>query len=102
VPEGTQKHCLFVLDVPEGPILCPLALPADATVSAALMQARQQLQDRSIEVAIDWEGATIGVWGVRCERHSVPRDGDRIEVYRPLATDPRDRRRLKARATRRS
>jgi hypothetical protein len=102
LPEAAQKHCLLALDVPEGPILCPLVLPVDATIAAALVQARQQLQERQIEAAVDWESAAIGMWGVRCERQRVPRDGDRIEVYRSLSADPRHRRRLRARAARRS
>jgi uncharacterized protein len=97
-----RKLCLLTVDVADGPILCSLALPAEATVAAALVQARQQLQDQGIHAEIDWDGAAVGVWGVRCERSAVPRDGDRIELYRPLSADPRQRRRLRARAARRS
>jgi putative ubiquitin-RnfH superfamily antitoxin RatB of RatAB toxin-antitoxin module len=92
---------LLALDVPQGPILCPLSLPADATIAAALLQARGQLQEMGIDAGIDWESATTGVWGVRCERNKVPRDGDRIELYRPLTADPRHRRRQRVRAARR-
>jgi putative ubiquitin-RnfH superfamily antitoxin RatB of RatAB toxin-antitoxin module len=91
----------LALDAPEGPILCPLTLPAAAAISAALLQARRQLQDMGIDTGIDWEGAATGIWGVRCERNTVPRDGDRIELYRSLTADPRDRRRRRVRAARR-
>ena len=99
--ESLRKHCLLALDAEPGPILCPLSLPVDATIGAALLQARRQLQAQGIEVAIDWDGAATGLWGVRRERGAVPRDGDRIEVYRPLLVDPRRRRRQRAAVTRR-
>jgi putative ubiquitin-RnfH superfamily antitoxin RatB of RatAB toxin-antitoxin module len=37
-----------------------------------------------------------GVWGKRVERSYVVRDGDRVELYRPLENEPREARRLKA------
>lgn len=97
MPDSDHKHCLLALDGPRGPILCALTLPAEATIATALLLARRQLQERGIDEQIDWDGAATGIWGVRCERDTVPRDGDRIEVYLPLAADPRERRRQRAR-----
>lgn len=37
----------------------------------------------------------VGIFGKLVERSTVLREGDRIEVYRPLKADPRDRRRKK-------
>ena len=102
MPDGDHKLCLFALDDPQGPMLCALTLPADATIGTALLQARRQLQERGIDTGIDWDNAATGIWGVRCERDTVPRDGDRIEVYIPLAADPRERRRQRARTARRT
>jgi uncharacterized protein len=101
VPDSAHKSCLFAVDIPQGPVLIALMLPAAATVTAALQQARTQLHQRGIGAAIDWDGAAAGIWGVRCERDAVPRDGDRIELYRPLTADPRDRRRQRVRDARR-
>jgi len=42
------------------------------------------------------ETADVGVWGHSVERSHVVRDGDRIEIYRPLHMDPRDARRSRA------
>ena len=82
-------------------MLCELSLPLDATIGAALLQAHRQLQAQGIEAGIDWDSAATGLWGVRRERDAVPRDGDRIEVYRPLTVDPRRRRRQRAGEARR-
>lgn len=96
MPEGTGKRCLVALDATSGPELYWVDLPGDATVAAALVQARSQAGSDPAGTAIDWEGAATGIWGVRCERSAVPRDGDRIELYRPLPADPRQRRRQRA------
>ena len=42
------------------------------------------------------ETADVGVWGHSVERSHVVRDGDRIEIYRPLHMDPQDARRSRA------
>jgi putative ubiquitin-RnfH superfamily antitoxin RatB of RatAB toxin-antitoxin module len=34
-----------------------------------------------------------GIWGRPVDREHVLRDGDRLELYRPLLTDPREARR---------
>lgn len=39
----------------------------------------------------------IGVWGRPCRSDQPLRDGDRIELYRPLQIDPKDARRTRQR-----
>ena len=100
--EHEQKHCVVVVDAAQGPLLCEVLLPADATIAAALAQARDRLQPGGqVDAGIDWDGGATGIWGTRCERSTVPLPGDRIELYRPLAADPRQRRRQRVRAARR-
>ncbi len=41
----------------------------------------------------------IGVFGKLCELEEPVQAGDRIEIYRPLAADPKERRRQRARAS---
>ncbi len=43
-------------------------------------------------------GCAIGVWGREVAPGRVLAEGDRVEVLRPLAQDPRERRRRLARA----
>ena len=103
--EGANKRCLVAVDGPQGPLLCELVLAAEATIAVALAEARTQLepgpQAGCSAWAIDWEGSEVGLWGVRCGRQVVPRDGDRVELYRPLPDDPRQRRRQRVRGRRR-
>jgi len=63
-----------------------LQLPAGATVRDAL------------EAAGVGAGApAVGVFGKQVRLDTRLADGDRVEVYRPLALDPKERRRQRAR-----
>lgn len=42
----------------------------------------------------------LGIYGRRVEATHALRDGDRVEIYRPLKFDPRDARRAATRAAR--
>jgi putative ubiquitin-RnfH superfamily antitoxin RatB of RatAB toxin-antitoxin module len=86
------------VDGPQGPLLWDLVLDRKATIAVALAEARTQLEPGPQAGAIDWEAGVVGVWGVRCGRDVIPGDGDRIELYRPLPDDPRQRRRQRARS----
>lgn len=45
---------------------------------------------------IDLEKNAVGIWSRACKLDTVPVDGDRIEIYRPLIADPKEARRLRA------
>jgi uncharacterized protein len=100
VPEQAHLECLVAIDCPRGPLLVPVTLPVEASVAVALAQARGQILQAGIDAGVDWDGAAIGIFGVRCERSALPRAGDRIELYRPLPSDPRLSRRQRAGARR--
>jgi putative ubiquitin-RnfH superfamily antitoxin RatB of RatAB toxin-antitoxin module len=40
--------------------------------------------------------ARVGIWGRRCGLEDRLRDGDRVELYRPLTADPKEVRRRRA------
>ena len=40
----------------------------------------------------------VGIYGERAQYNTVLRDGDRVEIYRPLEVDPMQARRLRARS----
>lgn len=60
-----------------------LDLPQGATVADAL-------RGCGLAAAAD---ETVGVWGRRAELSQVLRDGDRVELVRPLQVDPKVARR---------
>jgi len=96
MPEATHKRCLVAIDAASGPLLIEVELAGDASVDTALALARAATQRARLACDVDWDAAAAGIWGRRCERTAVPRDGDRIELYRPLLADPRERRRRRA------
>ena len=71
-----EEQFLFVEEVPEG-----------ATVEQAL--AKSQLLKAFPDLNID----KVGIFGRVVNQDQVLQPMDRIEVYRPLKVDPRDRRR---------
>jgi putative ubiquitin-RnfH superfamily antitoxin RatB of RatAB toxin-antitoxin module len=66
-------------------------LPAGATAADALRACG--LLDELGSAAL--EGLALGVWGRVCAPTAVLRDGDRLELLRPLRVDPKDARRLR-------
>ncbi|WP_428423755.1 RnfH family protein [Methylibium sp.] len=47
--------------------------------------------------AIDLTVQRLGLWGRLCPPGELLRDGDRVELYRPLTVDPKEARRLRYR-----
>ena len=85
-----QVEVVFALA--EKQVLRAVELPEGATVAEAIDASR---------IAHQFPGADLGklqagVWSKPVERTCVVRDGDRVELYRPLKMDPREARRLKA------
>ena len=88
-----MKRCTVAYATPERQWLWVVTLPDSATVADALEQARAQ----AAGLEVPWN-ADVGVFGELCDRAAVPREGDRIEIYRPLKADPKESRRERAKA----
>ncbi len=88
-----MKRCLVVYALPDRQFQWQVTLTDADTVAAALAQAREQAG----EVAVPWD-SQVGIFGALCDRNAVPRDGDRIEIYRPLKADPKESRRERVKA----
>ena len=43
------------------------------------------------------DGHRVGIFGVEVSQQATLADGDRVEIYRPLAFDPKEARRARAR-----
>jgi putative ubiquitin-RnfH superfamily antitoxin RatB of RatAB toxin-antitoxin module len=107
--ETGTKRCVVAYAAREHQYLWTVDLHERATIADALEVARglaaatlttaatrQELQE------VPWDTAPVGIFGEPRERQDVPHDGDRIEIYRPLLGDPRQRRREKVRRDRRA
>lgn len=68
-------------------------LAPGATVEAAIR--RSGLLERFPEIDLVRNG--VGVYGRRARLEDRVEDGDRVEIYRPLAADPKEARRARAR-----
>ena len=66
-----------------------LALPEGATARDAVLASGWPQAAGAGEPA----ASELGVWGRRCAPEQVLREGDRVEVYRPLLVDPKVARR---------
>lgn len=73
------RHCVQI----------DLKLPAGAQVIEAIRQSGVLLG--LADEATD--ALQTGVWGRKCPHDGVLRDGDRVELYRPLKVDPKVARR---------
>lgn len=72
---------------------CTLSLPVGSTLAHAVSLARAQS-----DWPEGWDEArcnslTPGLWGRKAEWQTVLREGDRVELYRPLRVDPKVARR---------
>jgi uncharacterized protein len=81
---------------PQGAIQGTYELPAAATVGDALRAAGAD----PAFLGIDLEGSPIGVFGAPARREQPLWPGDRVEVYRPLALDPKAARRARVQQAR--
>lgn len=92
-----SKRCWVAYATHERQYLWEVELPAGASVRDALGAARRAAGPDADSAPIPWEEATVGIFGQPCERSAIPRDGDRIELYRALLNDPKQARRERAR-----
>lgn len=84
-----------VLALPQAQPVVELTLPEGATLADALAAA-------GFTAPSGLEAFDVGIWSRRCPPETVLREGDRVEVYRPLEADAKAQRRSRAasRATR--
>jgi putative ubiquitin-RnfH superfamily antitoxin RatB of RatAB toxin-antitoxin module len=64
-----------------------LSLTVGSTVADAI---------RNAEIPVDAQAARVGIFGRVVDPATLLRDGDRVEIYRPLKIDPKEARRRRA------
>ncbi len=78
--------------LPDKQIIVPIKLGAGATVAMAIATSNILLKFPQIDLARN----RVGIFGKLAKLDSVLREGDRVEIYRPLIADPKDARRKRA------
>jgi len=69
-----------------------LQMPADSTIEAAIRQSGFLERFPEIDLATN----KVGIFGKASAPSVELRDGDRIEIYRPLIADPKEARKKRA------
>ncbi len=77
---------------PEQQVIVTVAMEEGATVEAAIKTSG--LLELFPEIVLSELKA--GIFGVACKLDQLVREGDRIEIYRPLVHDPKEARRQRA------
>jgi len=92
-PAG-RKRCTVAYATRERQYLWSVELPLAACIDDAIAAARAAAgRGGDTSGAVPWDSAAVGIFGEPRERGAAFSDGDRIELYRPLRRDPRERRR---------
>ena len=77
---------------PDRQELRALQLPQNASVREAISASRLP----ELFPEIDLDNGKVGIFGRLVPMNGSLRDGDRVEIYRPLVCDPRETRRRRA------
>ncbi|HHO68738.1 MAG TPA: RnfH family protein [Gammaproteobacteria bacterium] len=85
-------HVEVAYALPHEQVILPLKLPAGST----LMQAIEQSGILERFPDIDLSRQKVGIFGKLKKPDQVLRDGDRVEIYRPLIADPKEVRKQRA------
>lgn len=78
--------------LPDSAFIADVTLAAGSTLRQAVELSGLLRQHPSIDLTVQ----KIGVFGKIKPHDAVLRDGDRVEVYRPLQADPKETRRRRA------
>lgn len=77
---------------PDKQLLLKIEVPAGCTVAEAIE--RSGIREEFPEMVLDLDA--VGLFGRKVPADTVLRDGDRIEIYRPLIADPKEMRKQRA------
>jgi uncharacterized protein len=77
---------------PEEQVIVTINVPQGTTVGQAVILSG--LLERFPEIS--QSELKTGIFGVSCKPEQIVREGDRVEIYRPLIHDPKEARRQRA------
>ena len=80
-----------------------LAMPGQQTLKSLQVSSGSSVADAITQSAIldefedfDLDPSKVGIFGRKATMTDILRDGDRVEIYRPLIADPKESRRQRA------
>jgi putative ubiquitin-RnfH superfamily antitoxin RatB of RatAB toxin-antitoxin module len=79
----------LVFALPDRQVLRTLVVAADANVREVIRDSNIQAEFVDVEIG----NLSIGIWGTEVAPDQILKQGDRIEIYRPLELEPREARR---------
>ena len=85
-------HIIVAYATPTKQVEIPVEVEENCTVALAIQRSGVLQQFPDINLA----QATVGIYSKRVALDAGLRDGDRIEIYRPLKIDPKQARLLRA------
>jgi putative ubiquitin-RnfH superfamily antitoxin RatB of RatAB toxin-antitoxin module len=88
---GKLLHVEVAYALPGAQVLLALDVPAGTTVQGAIERSGILGRFPGLQV----KAGQIGIFGRPAKLDARVRDGDRVEIYRPLIADPRDARRAR-------
>jgi uncharacterized protein len=96
--KAAPLHIEVAYAEPARAIVKTYGLGPDATVADALALAASDPDF----IGVDLANAAIGIFGRPAKPEQALQAGDRVEIYRPLAADPKTARRARAKQARRT
>jgi len=94
--DSENSHSVIHIEVayatPDKQVLLGLSVPAGTTVAEGIEQSA--IRDEFPELKMDID--IVGIFSRKVPVDHVLREGDRIEIYRPLIADPKEVRRHRA------
>ncbi|MEM0732669.1 RnfH family protein [Neisseria perflava] len=82
----------IVYGLAERQVLKSMTVAEGTTIREAVLQSSLEVEFPEL----DLQQAPLGIFGKAVKDETALRDGDRIEVYRPLLIDPKEARRKRA------
>ena len=93
MPDASRITVSVVYAEPEHAFTVELSLPKGATVADAIERSGIRRSRPDIAIRDD----RLGIFSRKASPDTELRDGDRVEIYRPLLIDPKEARRKRAR-----
>lgn len=82
----------LVYGLPHEQTLLSLEVPKESTVEQVIINSKIHQTYSEIDLTIN----KVGIWNRTCKLQDTVKDGDRIEIYRPLIADPKEVRKRRA------